>query len=86
MVNTYGVWAYESNTPERNKCFLDRVADMVIESGYEIKTSIENLVYMIVSQYDGYRFETGTEESFSFEGLSEFVRMEGGFSDFDYYC
>jgi len=44
MVDNYGRWTYEPNTPEEKKCDCDRIADWICEKGYTPRTSIEHLV------------------------------------------
>lgn len=89
MVDTYGRWTYEPDTPEEKKCDSDRIADAIVKSGYEIKTTIEHLVNMIIlifdclDIYNGYNGEYGTE--WSVEGCLQYVEDSGGFAEFDYY-
>lgn len=95
MVDVYGRWTYEPDTPEENKCDYDRIADWVREKGYKPETSIEQLVYMIMLHFDcpdnygKYDEETGFGgygESFTVEECKRYVEESGGFKEFDYFC
>lgn len=84
MVDTYGRWTYEPNTPEEKKCDCDRIADKILADGYKPKTNIENITLMAISH-----FETDCEftgEEFTVEGAIEFVEASGGWNEFDYEC
>ena len=94
MVDYYGNWTYERNTPEDKKCDMDRIADWILDSGYTPKTSIENLTYMImicfdcIDNYGEYDAETGFGgygEYFTIEECKNYVEDSGGFAEFDYY-
>lgn len=93
MVDWFGRWTYESNTPENEKCDCDRIADWIIGKGYQVKTTIENLVYMIIAHFDNpdnfgeFDEETGFGgygESFTVEECKRYVEESGGFREFDY--
>ena len=95
MVDVYGRWTYEPDTPEEKKCDCDRIADWVIEKGYEPKTNIENLVQMIIAHFDSpdhygeYDAETGCGgygDEFTVEECKRYVEESGGFKEFDYFC
>jgi hypothetical protein len=93
MVDIFGRWTYEPNTPEGDKCDCDRIADWILESGYKVKTSIERLVTMIILHFDcpdnygecdedtGFGYYG---DSFTIEGCKQFVEDSGGFAEFDY--
>ena len=49
MVDWYGVWTYEPNTPEEKKCALDRIADYFVAKGFKPETTIENCVEQAVN-------------------------------------
>lgn len=49
MVDVYGRWTYEPDTPEEKKCDCDRIADWVREKGYKPETTIENLVLLVMT-------------------------------------
>lgn len=95
MVDVYGRWTYEPDTPEEKKCDCDRIADWVREKGYEPKTTIENLVQMIIAHFDNpdhygeYNAETGCggySDEFTVEECKRYVEESGGFKEFDYFC
>lgn len=95
MVDVYGRWTYEPDTPEENKCDCDRIADWVREKGYEPKTNIENLVQMIIAHFDSpdhygeYDAETGCGgygDEFTIEECKRYVEESGGIKEFDYFC
>lgn len=86
---------YEPDTPEEKKCDCDRIADWVIEKGYEPETSIENLVQMIIAHFDNpdhygeYDAETGCGgygDEFTIEECKRYVEESGGVKEFDYFC
>lgn len=86
MVDYYGNWTYEPNTPEEKKCDCDRLADWITEQGYEPKTSIEQIVHMIILIFDcpdNYGSEYGDE--FTIDGCKQYVEDSGGIVEFDYY-
>lgn len=85
MVNTYGVWTYEKNTAEEKKCDCDRVADWIISTGYQVETSIENLVEMIIAHVESEREEL-LYRNFDIDDIKEYVENSGGICEFDYYC
>lgn len=95
MVDVYGRWTYEPDTPEEKKYDCDRIADWVREKGYEPKTNIENLVQMIIAHFDSpdhygeYDAETGCGgygDEFTVEECKRYVEESGGFKEFDYFC
>ena len=88
MVDTYGRWTYEPNTPEEQKCDCDRIADWIYEKQYKIQTNLENLVLMIISHFDcPERYgDCGSGDEFTIEGCKQYVEDSGGFAEFDYYC
>lgn len=95
MVDVYGRWTYEPDTPEEKKCDCDRIADWVREKGYEPKTNIENLVRMIIAHFDNpdhygeYDAKTGCGgygDEFTIEECKRYVEESGGFKEFDYFC
>ena len=100
MVDTYGRWIAEENYnkyPKEKWCDCDYVADWIKGLGYQPKTTIKNLVEMLLAYYDGYlidnnaEFYTDIKESengvmISIEDISCFVEENGGLREFDYYC
>lgn len=86
MVTTYGEWIYEPGTPENKKCWCDKIADYITESGYKIKTTIENIVYMIEAYWETELEDSETEYQDTIEECITFVEESGGIKEFDYYC
>ena len=101
MVDKYGHWTAEEDYkdyPKNKWCDYDYVANWIMDLGYKPKTSIKNLVEMIVIHYDGYLIDEDVEyyidgktESengamISIEDISCFVEDNGGLREFDYYC
>lgn len=101
MIDSYG-WKAEENYniyPENKWCDYDYVAAWIKGTGYEPKTTIENLVEMVVAHYDleledsNRTFYTDIKESenqngwmISIKDVSCFVEDNGGLEEFDYYC
>jgi hypothetical protein len=89
MIDTYGRW-YEENDystyPEEKWCDYDRLAMWIRSEGYDPKTSMENLIDMIILFFDSPDIyntgDYGTE--FTIEGCKEYIRNSGGFAEFDY--
>lgn len=96
MVDYFGNWTYEKDTPLEKRCDLDRIAQMIEGNGYKPKTTIENLTEMIALSYDGYLSDNDTDfyvlvddpDSLSInpDDVKCFVEANGGFDFFDYYC
>lgn len=95
MVDTYGRWTYEANTPENKKCDCDLIADWILANKYTPKTSIENLVSMIILHFDcpdnygEYDPQTGCGgygNGFTIDECKRYVEDSGGFAEFDYEC
>lgn len=100
MVTCYGKWTAEKDYnvyPKNRWCDCDYIANWIIGLGYQPKTTIENLVEMILSHYNGYlidndvNFYTDIKESendwmISIRDVSCFVEENGGLREFDYWC
>lgn len=101
MVDYYGNWTAEENYkvyPKEKWCDCDYVAAWIKDLGYKSKTSIENLVEMILSHYLGYLedecvqfFIDNMKKSendlmISIEDVQCFVEASGGLKEFDYEC
>ena len=88
MVNTYGIWTYEPNTPETKKCDCDRVADWIVSTGYQIQTSIENLTERLIAYAEEQHRSEVENWEFNLEDVINYVEMTGGLpnglSEFDY--
>lgn len=85
MVNNLGHWWYESNTPTNKKCWLDRIADWIISTGYKVETTIENVAIMITSHWK-IEMEDREEQEDTIENCIQFVEESGGIGEFDYWC
>lgn len=95
MVDFYGNWTYEPNTPEKDKCDCDRIADEVMKYldniepqsrlyGYKIETSIEHIVEMIYAYLEDFINEQ--KEFDAEEIVKEAAEYGCGIDEFDYYC
>lgn len=84
MVDTYGRWIYETNTPEEKKCDCDRIADWIISTGYQVETSIENLVELIISYAEDWYASEYDHWEYNFEDVKEYVENSGGIAEFDF--
>lgn len=93
MVDYYGEWTYEENTPEEKKCDFDRLADEITKQiresnerfreNKQIETTIENVVTMIYLHLMDEIDEMGT---FDVDEIMQLVAESGGIAEFDYYC
>ena len=84
--------------PKEKWCDCDYVANWIKETNYNPKTSMENLVEMILAHYNGHLtdedinfFDEDIKESenglmISVEDVATFVEASGGLNEFDYYC
>lgn len=88
MVNQWtGEWTEEKdyNTyPKEKWCMYDYLANKIRKSGYEIKTTMENLITIILLNVDN-AVEDGTDiVKDSSEDIMWWVQEQGGLSEFDY--
>lgn len=87
MVDWYGRWTYEPETPEEKKCDCDRIADWICSTGYEPETSIEYLTEQIISYADDwYKSERDDGWDFNVDDVIQYVEYSGGIAEFDFYC
>lgn len=100
MIDYYGKWRAEENYkvyPKEKWCDKDYMANWIKELKYKPKTTIENLIEIILAHYDGYlsdndvEFYSDIKESenglmISIKDVDCFVEEHGGFIEFDYYC
>lgn len=100
MVDNCGNWFYEPDTPEVEKCDMDRVAELIVTSGYEPETTLENVVVNVILFYEGELDDEGKEYyavederpypknlfAINPEDVAAYVEDMGGFKEFDYYC
>ena len=85
MVDQFGKWHEEEDYltyPKENWCACDHIAAWIRGEGYEIWTTMENLVSMILLHYEG-ECEKKNQE-FSVEGCIEFIKTSGSIREFDY--
>lgn len=84
MVNNIGIWAF---TPDRitseNLTDCDSLALEILNAGYHVKTTIENLVENIIIFFEDECY--CNDEEFTIAGCMDFVSNSGGFTEFDYY-
>lgn len=89
MVNTYGQWTEEkdyNSWPESRWCMYDHMVDAIHKAGYEVKTTMENLIEMIISHAEC-NVEAGEKIDLdSCEDIMYWVNCSGGLQEFDYYC
>lgn len=92
MVNSWtGTWTAEkdySSYPEEKMCDCDRIAKLIMDSGYKVKTTLENLVEMILSYYDTDKegcYQDIENENGVVAAVQMYVEDCGGFYEFDYY-
>lgn len=97
MIDCFGRWTGEKDYksyPKNKWCDMDYVANYIIEQKYIPKTTIANLVSMIILHFEG---ETEDSSSWFFptydddlkiniKGLMAFVEASGGLKEFDYEC
>ena len=89
MVDTYGRWTEEkdySTYPKEKWCDYDYMADAIRKSGYEIKTTMENLITMIYLYVDS-AIDDGVDiiRDSAFD-IMYWVKESGGLQEFDYYA
>jgi hypothetical protein len=92
MVDTYGRWTPEADYsayPKEKWCDLDRVADYIRKSGYQVQIDLERFIDRIsyFFEEDG-EFEPVWDENnmINIPMLHEYVEASGGLKEFDYEC
>lgn len=87
MVDDYGRWQEEkdySTYPKEKWCMYDCLADAIRKTDYKIKTTMENLITIILLCVDS-AVEDGTDiVKDSPEDIMWWVREQGGLGEFDY--
>lgn len=89
MVDPFGKWYEEEDYtkyPVEKWCDYDHMAFWIRNTGYQIKTTMENLITMILLHFygeldDGINY--GTE--FTIKGCKQYVEDSNGLAEFDYY-
>lgn len=87
MVNNLGQWTEEkdySAYPKEKWCDYDYMANEIRKNGYEIKTTMENLITMIFLHVDS-AIKDGVDiiEDNPFDIMC-WVKESGGLQEFDY--
>lgn len=82
--------------PETNyEMYYKDIEQKILDDGYEPKTTMDNLISMIILSFDcddnyGKYDETtgcgGYGEEFTLEECFRYVEESGGYAEFDYYC
>lgn len=90
MVNQWtGEWAEEKDYSTYSKekwCIYDYLANEIRKTGYEIKTTMENLITMILLNVDN-SIEDGTDiVKDNPTDIMYWVMEQGGLREFDYEC
>lgn len=85
-----------ASNPEANyEMYYNDIEQKIIIDGYEPKTSMDNLIAMIILSFDcddnygEYDEETGYGgygEEFTLDECFRYVEESGGYTEFDYYC
>lgn len=95
MIDYYGNWTWNPMLSEDKWCDCDYLAKWISDSKYNVETTIENLVHMILLHFDccdnygEYDPETGFGgygDGFTLEECKRYVIESGGFREFDYRC
>ena len=102
MINRFGQWEENkdySTFPQTEWCDMDYMAAWIRSKGYEIKTTMENLVLMIFAHYEsddefmekGYFAVKDTQKypdnlMVNIPDVEAYVEASGGLVEFDYYC
>lgn len=94
MVDYYGHWTYEQNTPKEKKCDLDIVADWIMSKGYTPETSIENITVVLILHYEGVLEDLGRDyygiaenphaPMINIDDIALYMEENGSLKDFDY--
>lgn len=88
MVDQFGRWSYEPNTPAEKKCDMDYIADYIVSQSYVPKTDIENVALMIILHFEN-ELENNEWDWFTFKNnwiddVIAFVEASGGLREFDW--
>ena len=84
-----------SNPEENYDKYYGDIEKRILDDGYEPKTSMDNLIKMIVLSFDcddnygEYEEATGFGgygEEFTLEECFRYIEESGGYAEFDYYC
>lgn len=90
MINAYGRWIEENDYtsyPKEKWCDYDYMAAWIRETGYKVKTSMENLITMIFLYFSDATFEGYANYPGTFtDKCKAFVMDSGGLQEFDFEC
>lgn len=84
-----------SNPEENYDKYYEDIEKRIVDDGYEPKTSMDNLIKMIILSFDcddnygEYEEITGFGgygDEFTLEECFRYVEESGGYAEFDYYC
>ena len=84
-----------SNPEENYNMYYEDIEQKILSDGYKPKTSMDNLISMIILSFDcddnygEYDAETGCGgygEEFTLEECFRYVEESGGYVEFDYEC
>ena len=84
-----------SNPEGTYTTYYKDIEKKIIDDGYEPKTTMDNLISMIILHFDcddnygEYDKETGCGgygKEFSLKECFRYVEESGGYTEFDYYC
>lgn len=100
MINNLGQWEESTNYntyPKEKWCDMDYIAAWIRSKGYKIKTSMKNLILMILAYYEdteeyrkrGYFAIADTRKypdnlMVNIPDIEEYVLVSGGLSEFDF--
>lgn len=83
------------NPEETYSMYYDDIKSKIIKDGYKPRTTMDNLISMIVlsfdcddnyGEYDEKSGFGGYGEEFTLEECFRYVEEYGGYREFDYYC
>ena len=95
MIDYFGRWIEEKDYkmyPKGKWCDMDYVASYIRRRGYSPKTTMENLINMIILHLEGEVEEGNFSQMYdknsmiNIENLSAFVDASGGLKEFDYFA
>lgn len=84
-----------SNPEGTYEAYYKDIERKIIEDGYEPKTSMDNLISMVILHFDcddnygEFDEKTGCGgygEEFTLEGCFRYIEESGGYAEFDYEC
>lgn len=84
-----------SNPEATYEMYYKDIEKKIIADGYKVKTSLENLISMIILSFDcddnygEYDEESGMGgygEEFTLKECFRYIEESGGYAEFDYYC